>query len=31
MPKYDIKPMPAPISPEVIGLLEQTETATVAD
>lgn len=29
MPKYFIEPMPAAISPEVIALLEQTETATV--
>lgn len=29
MPKYEIDPMPAPISPEVVALLEQTETATV--
>jgi len=29
MPKYDIGPMPPQISPEVIALLEQTETATV--
>jgi len=29
MPKYDIDPMPARISAEVIALLEQTETATV--
>src|SRR5579872_5736648 len=29
MPKYEIEPMPAQISTEVITLLEQTETATV--
>ena len=29
MPKYIVEPMPAPISAEVIALLEQTETATV--
>lgn len=29
MPKYEIAPMPAQISSEVVGLLEQTETATV--
>jgi len=29
MPKYVVEPMPAPISAEVIALLEQTETATV--
>ena len=29
MPKYDIDPMPAQISADVIALLEQTETATV--
>jgi 4-hydroxy-4-methyl-2-oxoglutarate aldolase len=29
MPKYDIDPMPAQISAEVIALLEQAETATV--
>lgn len=29
MPKYEIHPMPQQISAEVIGLLEQTETATV--
>ena len=29
MPKYEVHPMPAPISAEVIALLEQTETATV--
>ncbi len=29
MAKYDIDPMPPQISPEVIALLEQTETATV--
>jgi len=29
MPKYEIEPMPAQISMEVIALLEQTETATV--
>ncbi len=29
MAQYDLGPMPAAISPEVIALLEQTETATV--
>src|SRR5580692_4376078 len=29
MPKYDIGEMPAQISPEVVALLEQAETATV--
>ena len=29
MVKYDIGPMPAPVSAEVVALLEQTETATV--
>ena len=29
MPRYDIGPMPTPISAEVIALLERTETATV--
>jgi len=29
MPKYELHPMPTPISAEVIALLEQTETATV--
>ncbi|MXP64622.1 RraA family protein [Roseomonas sp. M0104] len=29
MPKYVVEPMPAPISAEVVALLEQTETATV--
>ena len=29
MPKYQLAPMPAPISAEVVALLEQTETATV--
>ena len=29
MPKYDIGPMPAQLSGEVVALLEQTETATV--
>jgi regulator of RNase E activity RraA len=29
MPKYEIEPMPAQISTEIITLLEQTETATV--
>ena len=29
MPTYEIGPMPAPISAEVIALLQQTETATV--
>ena len=29
MPKYVVEPMPAPISAEVIALLEQAETATV--
>lgn len=29
MPKYEMHPMPAQISAEVIALLEQTETATV--
>jgi regulator of RNase E activity RraA len=29
MPKYEIEPMPAQISTEIVTLLEQTETATV--
>lgn len=29
MPKYEIGPMPVPISAEIVALLEQTETATV--
>lgn len=29
MPKYELTPMPAQISAEVVALLEQTETATV--
>src|SRR3954454_16436850 len=29
MSKYEVHPMPAQISAEVVGLLEQTETATV--
>lgn len=29
MPKYQVADMPVQISPEVIGLLEQSETATV--
>ena len=29
MPKYDIGKMPAQISPEIVALLEQAETATV--
>ena len=29
MPKYDIGPLPAQLSAEVVALLEQTETATV--
>lgn len=29
MPKYEINPMPAQLSAEVVALLEQTETATV--
>ena len=29
MPKYEVHPMPPQLSTEVVGLLEQTETATV--
>lgn len=29
MPKYTVEPMPAPLSAEVVALLEQAETATI--
>jgi 4-hydroxy-4-methyl-2-oxoglutarate aldolase len=29
MPKYEVHPMPGQLSTEIVGLLEQTETATV--